>query len=607
MLVQQTSRLFHQHNMPRLFFKLDITKAFDSVSWPFLIEVMQQMGFGHIWRDIVCGLLASSTTQVLLNGVPGKLITHRRGLRQGDPLSPMLFILAMDVLGLLFSKAEGVGLLQQLSRRKRLHRVSMYADDVALFLHPTTTDISTSLDILQLFGDASGLCYNPQKSNVYPIKCPEETIEELRSWLPCEIAIFPCRYLGLPLSLHKLSRNQAQQFVDKIADRLPNWKADLMSRAGRRILVQHVLTSMTVYMAMAIDLPHWAIEAIDKIRKGFLWRGRKEVKGGHCMVAWGKVCRPLQLGGLGIASLPELCWALRMRWLWLQKTDPRRPWSSLSIQVPSMARSFFSKVLISEVGNGTNTMFWIDKWIHGKRVSDIAPRLFSIIPKRIINRRTVQQALLNRRWIADIKGALTVGAIVDYLHLWNILANFVLQPNTEDRHIFSLSSNGRYSAKSAYMGLFLGSTTFGHYERVWRSWAPPKCCFFIWLVAQNRCWTADRLAKRGLNHPIRCPLCDQQGETLNHLLVNCVFSRIFWYNLLRKFGLHSLAPQPDAVSFMDWWEMVSETVNGLVREGFDSPIILGSWMIWKHRNRVIFYGGSPTLLIMEHADEERRG
>jgi hypothetical protein len=174
---------------------------------------------------------------------------------------------------------------------------------------------------------------------------------------------------------------------------------------------------------------------------------RKEVKGGHCLVAWGKVCRPLQLGGLGIASLPELCWALRMRWLWLQKTDPRRPWSSLSIQVPSMARSFFSKVLISEVGNGTNTMFWIHKWIHGKRVSDIAPRLFSIIPKRIINRRTVQQALLNRRWIADIKGALTVGAIVDYLqNLWNILTNFVLQPNTEDRHIFSLSSNGSYSA-----------------------------------------------------------------------------------------------------------------------------------------------------------------
>jgi hypothetical protein len=170
----------------------------------------------------VCGLLASSNTQVLLNGVPGKLIKHRRGLRQGDPLSPMLFILAMDVLGLLYSKAKEVDLLQQLLRRKWLHRVSMYADDLALFLHPTATDISISLDILQLFGDASGLYYNQHKSNVYPIKCPEETIEEILSWLPYEIATFPCRYLGLPLSLHKLYRNQSQQFVDKITERLPN-------------------------------------------------------------------------------------------------------------------------------------------------------------------------------------------------------------------------------------------------------------------------------------------------------------------------------------------------------------------------------------------------
>lgn len=73
MLVQQTARLFHQQKLPCLLLKLDITKAFDSVSWPFLIEVMQQIGFGHIWRDIVCRLLASSTTQVLLNGSRGNV------------------------------------------------------------------------------------------------------------------------------------------------------------------------------------------------------------------------------------------------------------------------------------------------------------------------------------------------------------------------------------------------------------------------------------------------------------------------------------------------------------------------------------------------------
>jgi hypothetical protein len=152
-----------------------------------------------------------------------------------------------------------------------------------------------------------------QKSNVYPIQCSEEILLEVQNLLPCDLAAFPCKYLGLPLSLHKLSKQQFQPYVDRFADQLPNWIADLMTRAGRRILVQHVLTGMTVYLAMTIDIPHWALDAIDKIRKGFLWKGRKDAKGGHCLVAWGKVCRPLQLGGLVISSLPELGWALRMR------------------------------------------------------------------------------------------------------------------------------------------------------------------------------------------------------------------------------------------------------------------------------------------------------
>jgi hypothetical protein len=100
----------------------------------------------------------------------------------------------------------------------------------------------------------------------------------------------------------------------------------------------------------------------------------------------------------------------------------------------------------------------------------------------------------------------------------------------------------------------------------WKTWAPPKCRFFIWLVTQNKCWTADRLSKRGINHPEKCPLCDKEAETLDHLLVACSFSRIFWYQLLRKVGLHSLAPQSAVTSFWSWWEEVSDVVSGLTKK-----------------------------------------
>jgi hypothetical protein len=116
--------------------KLDITKAFDSVSWPFLLEVLQHLGFGQIWRDILSGLLATSSTLVLLNGVSGGIIHHKRGLRQGDPLSPMLFILVMDILECIVAKADEEGQLQPLSSQPLHHRISLYADDTVLFFPP---------------------------------------------------------------------------------------------------------------------------------------------------------------------------------------------------------------------------------------------------------------------------------------------------------------------------------------------------------------------------------------------------------------------------------------------------------------------------------------
>jgi hypothetical protein len=122
--------------------------------------------------------------------------------------------------------------------------------------------------------------------------------------LPCRLDEFTVKYLGLPLSLKKLTKSQLQPLIfDRLADLLPGWKAELTIRAGRAVLVQSMLTATIIYHAMALDLPSWALKAMDKIGRNFLWHDKIEANGGHCLVAWSKVSRPKELGGLGIVRV----------------------------------------------------------------------------------------------------------------------------------------------------------------------------------------------------------------------------------------------------------------------------------------------------------------
>ena len=161
--VQRSAALIKKKKIPKLLLKLDISKAFDTVSWQFLLEILQAWGFGQRWRGWISLLLSTASTRVMLNGHPGPPIQHRRGLRQGDPLSPMLFVIVMDALNRLFIKAGIDNVLQPTGVPAIRHHCSLYADDAILLLTPTATEALAVRHILQVFGDASGLVTNVDK------------------------------------------------------------------------------------------------------------------------------------------------------------------------------------------------------------------------------------------------------------------------------------------------------------------------------------------------------------------------------------------------------------------------------------------------------------
>ncbi|KAM0839424.1 hypothetical protein ACQ4PT_060322 [Festuca glaucescens] len=257
--------------MLALLLKLDLHKAFDSISWEFLLEVLEAKGFGQRWRDWIACLLLTATTKITVNGELTANIMHRRGLRQGDPLSPLLFVIATDILAEIFAMADRVGALTMNTLLNPKNRISLYADDVVIFTNLELAELNSVKLLLQSFGEASGLFTNFSKSSILPIHCQGMDLTALSATLQCRTQDFPCTYLGLPLSDKKLRKGDLQPALDKLAGKVKGWNKGSFSIDARLLLVKHVLSAMNIYQLLVLDPPVWLIKAIDKLRRGFLW------------------------------------------------------------------------------------------------------------------------------------------------------------------------------------------------------------------------------------------------------------------------------------------------------------------------------------------------
>lgn len=153
---------------------------------------------------------------------------------------------------------------------------------------------------------------------------------------------------------------------------------------------------------MALDPPLSVIKEIDKQCRAFIWKGSHNVVGRHCLASWSSVCRPRHLGGLGLPNLVVLGHALRIRWLWLQRSWTMRPWGRLHNHTNRAKESLFKASVMVTVGNGGKTLFWEDRWLEGRSVHGPVPSVVKLVNPSTRKHRTVAQALSEHTWISDL-------------------------------------------------------------------------------------------------------------------------------------------------------------------------------------------------------------
>jgi hypothetical protein len=294
-----------QKNIKALVMKLDLKKAFDSIDWEFLRLILHTVGFGDKFTDWILSCVTSANFAVMINGEATSFFKSERGLRQGCPLSPYLFILIMEGLSLLLSKSISEHHISGIKVSKFLKIVHlMFVDDVLLMTKADLTEWLVILDLLQLFCSVSGLSINYSKSTVHFWGLNEAELVLLKDSIPFSFIDLSkgFRYLGYQLKPGASSSVDWRWLVAIFERRIGFWCNKWLSLGGRFTLVKSVLESLAVFWMTLERIPNKIINILRRLSFNFLWNGQAGKHRFH-LCSWELLSKPRRAGGWGLKNL----------------------------------------------------------------------------------------------------------------------------------------------------------------------------------------------------------------------------------------------------------------------------------------------------------------
>ncbi|KAL2942986.1 LINE-1 retrotransposable element ORF2 protein [Bienertia sinuspersici] len=611
--------------------KIDLSKAYDRIRWDFLQKVLEAHGFPSKWITLIMQCVTTVQYSILVNGEPTTPFSPKAGLRQGDPLSPYLFILCMDILSKGLVNLQNQRKLEGLQISRGGPKIShlFFADDALFFFKVTEESCETLKNCLNSFCKISGELININKSfAMFSPNTPTQLRANCKVKLQVDSGNSIGSYLGCPMEVNGKSSNQLDFIVDRVQQKISSWKFAQISQTGRIVVINAILTTLASHIMGNMLIHKRIIKQITSIVMAFWWGGGQKVAKPIHWVKRSCLERRKEEGGLGIRNLEAFNIALCAKQAWRIHNNPQLLVSRVltkKYKASPIELAFQGKILATsswamrsminsastlkegigtQIGNGRNTNIWSDKWVYGE--------------KPIANQHGEGAGY------PTLGADTTVDALIDSNGLWNYhLIESLFDPPTcnliksmaapsesnEDYFYWTRSDNGIYSVKTGYRALNSGiehRNIDDFWKQFWKKTPFEKWKLLTWKIMSKAIPTKDNLQKRKMEVSPLCAFCNNTLETTTHLFRDCEVTKRIWK--ATPLGINC-----DSNPNIELAEWIKNFLNLFYKEdGKDdqrsADFMATLWAIWVNRNDICLNNGklNPNEITRKRAEELAR-